>query len=81
MDLIKGTHLDAKFSRMVDGDTIRVFLPGAALDESLRMLALDTEESNAGGSKPVTPWGKEAKNRAEAYFPGGRRRNGRVPGQ
>lgn len=66
--MIKGTHLDVPFSRVVDGDTIRVFLPGAEKDESLRILALDTEESRAGGGKPVTPWGKEAKKRAETFF-------------
>ncbi|MEN8180569.1 MAG: lamin tail domain-containing protein [Pseudomonadota bacterium] len=64
----KGTHLKVKFSRVVDGDTIRVFLPGDEKDESLRILALDTEESSAGSSKPVTPWGKKAKQRAELFF-------------
>ncbi len=68
--MIKGTHLDVRFGRVVDGDTIRVFLPGAQDDESLRILALDTEESHAFGSKPVTPWGKEAKKRAEEFFQG-----------
>ena len=70
MSLIKGTHLDAPFSRVVDGDTIRVFLPNSSDDESLRILSLDTEESNAGGGKPVTNWGKKAKERAIAYFEG-----------
>jgi len=55
---------------VVDGDTIRVFLPSADKDESLRILTLDTEESNAGSSKPVTPWGKKAKEKAEAFFQG-----------
>lgn len=64
----KGTILKATVSRVVDGDTLRVFLPGADKDESLRILSLDTEESYAGGSKPVTPWGKKAKERAEAFF-------------
>jgi len=68
MTQIKGTHLNVKFSRVVDGDTIRVFLPGMDRDESLRILALDTEESYAGGSKPVTPWGKKAKEFAQAFF-------------
>ena len=66
--MIKGTHLKVKFNRVVDGDTIRVFLPGDEKDESLRILALDTEESHAGGGKPVTPWGKAAKLRAERFF-------------
>ena len=63
-----GTIVDVIVSRVVDGDTLRVFLPGAKKDESLRILALDTEESYAGGSKPVTPWGKKAKERAELIF-------------
>jgi len=67
---LKGTHFDAPFSRVVDGDTIRVFLPGSSDDESLRILSLDTEESNAGGGKPVTNWGKAAKERAKSYFEG-----------
>lgn len=66
--MIKGTHLDVTFSRIVDGDTIRVVLPGADEDESVRILALDTEESYGGGHKPVTPWGKEAKARAATFF-------------
>ena len=68
--MIKGTHLDVRFDRVVDGDTIRVFLPGAQSNESLRILALDTEESHAFGSKPVTPWGREAKKRAQEFFQG-----------
>ncbi len=68
MTQLKGTHLTVRFSRVVDGDTIRVFLPGSETDESLRILALDAEESYAGGSKPVTPWGKKAKEFALAFF-------------
>jgi micrococcal nuclease len=64
----KGTHVAVPFSRVVDGDTIRVVLPGETRDESLRILCLDTEESNGGGSKPITPWGHKAKERAEAFF-------------
>lgn len=64
-----GTKVSAKVSRVVDGDTLRVFLPGNnEKDEALRILALDTEESNAGSSKPVTPWGKKAKERAMNFF-------------
>jgi micrococcal nuclease len=65
---LKGTHAAATFSRVVDGDTIRVVLPGETEDESLRILCLDTEESHGGGGKPVTPWGRKAKERAEAFF-------------
>ena len=81
MSLIKGTHLEVKFSRVVDGDTIRVFLPGADRDESVRILALDTEESFGGGSKPVTPWGRRAKERAEAFFRDAQQVTIEFPGQ
>ena len=69
--MFQGTTVQATVSRVVDGDTIRVFLAEASDDESLRILALDTEESNAGSSKPVTPWGKKAKERAEGFFSAG----------
>lgn len=63
-----GTTINARVSRVVDGDTIRVVFPGQEEDESLRLLSLDTEESFVGGSKPVTPFGRKAKERAEAFF-------------
>lgn len=66
--MTNGTTVQAKVSRVVDGDTIRVFLPDQTQDESLRILALDTEESHTGGGKPVTPWGKKAKKKAEQFF-------------
>ncbi len=66
-DFIAGTTLDATVLKISDGDTIRV--QSTQFDnESLRILSLDTEESNAGSSKPVTPWGKKAKERAEQFF-------------
>lgn len=70
MSKFKGTNATGKFARVVDGDTIRVVLPGQARDEPLRILGLDTEESSGGSDKPVTPWGKEAKKRAERFFEG-----------
>jgi len=69
--MTEGTTIESELSRVVDGDTIRVFLPGQTQDESLRILALDTEESHQGGGKPVTPWGKEAKNKAGQFFSAG----------
>lgn len=60
-----GTTLDVKVDRVVDGDTIRVFLKdGDVKSESLRILALDTEEVHAG-TKPVTPLGKAASELAK----------------
>jgi micrococcal nuclease len=57
-----GTSVKATVTRVVDGDTIVVALDGTS--EHLRLLALDTEESHRGGTKPVTPWGKAAKEEA-----------------
>jgi len=70
MSIIRGTNIKVGFSRIVDGDTIRIFLPDQEKDESIRILALDTEESFAGGSKPVSPWGHAAKARAAEFFDG-----------
>lgn len=60
-----GTSFTAKVDHVVDGDTVRVFLdPESQKSESLRILALDTEEVNTG-SKPVTPLGRIASDRAK----------------
>ncbi|MEO1428523.1 MAG: thermonuclease family protein [Cyanobacteria bacterium J06632_19] len=69
MPATKGTTVDAKVVRVVDGDTIRVEVEGE--EESLRILSIDTEESNAGSPKPASPWGKEAKKEAEKLFKAG----------
>jgi len=63
-----GTHITVPFTRVVDGDTLRVKLPGEEKDSSLRLLCLDCEESYSGGRKPKTPWGKAAKAHAEEFF-------------
>lgn len=67
-----GTTIEVPFVRVVDGDTIRVEInDGTSVnEEALRILSLDTEESNAGGNKPVTPHGHAAKAAAEAFFSG-----------
>ena len=64
--VLKGTRVEATVVRVVDGDTIRVKVKGQ--EENLRILSIDTEESNAGSSKAVSPWGKEAKKEAERLF-------------
>lgn len=66
MALQDGTTVNATVTRVVDGDTLVVDLDGA--EEKLRLAALDTEESNRGSDKPVTPWGKKAKEEAAAFF-------------
>lgn len=60
------TTFRAKVDRVVDGDTVRVFLPGqeGGRSEPLRILSLDTEETRRG-SKPKTEMGHRAKRRAE----------------
>ena len=66
-----GTIIETPFVRVVDGDTIRVEVDdgaGNVVEESLRILALDTEESNSGGNKPVTPHGHAAKAEAGVFF-------------
>lgn len=65
----EGTTIDTTVDRVVDGDTLAVPLQGQ--DERLRLLCLDTEESNAGSDKPVTPLGKKAKEEAMRFFPEG----------
>jgi len=57
---------DLKLTKVVDGDTVKVELNGK--EESLRLCCLDTEESWAGGSKPVTKAGKLASKWAKGYF-------------
>ncbi|WP_306052965.1 thermonuclease family protein [Natronococcus wangiae] len=66
---IRGTSLDVDVVRAVDGDTIKIDLDGE--ETNVRILALDTEESRAGGDKPVTPWGTAAKEKAREVFPEG----------
>jgi micrococcal nuclease len=65
-----GTTLAVAVEKAVDGDTVRVIINGQS--ESIRILALDTEESKAGGDKPVTPWGKEAAKHAASVFQPGK---------
>ncbi len=60
------TMKDLKLTKVVDGDTVKVEINGK--EESLRLCCLDTEESWAGGSKPVTNAGKLASKLAKEYF-------------
>ncbi|MEO0664442.1 MAG: thermonuclease family protein [Pseudomonadota bacterium] len=60
-----GTTFTAKVDRVVDGDTVRILIDGES--ESVRILALDTEETRAG-SKPKTPLGTIASDRAKALL-------------
>src|SRR5205823_4283552 len=65
-----GTTINTTVVRVVDGDTVR--LQAGDREQSVRLLALDTEESNRGSAtKPVTPWGQEAKKEAQRLLPAG----------
>ncbi len=57
---------ELKLTKVVDGDTIKVEIEGQ--QESLRLICIDTEESRAGSSKPVTNAGKETSRLAKLYF-------------
>lgn len=63
-----GTTIEATVVRVVDGDTIRVQLPHLEQEKSLRILNLETEESNSGSNKIITPWGQQATERAKRFF-------------
>ena len=64
---MKGTRLtELKLIKVIDGDTVRVEINGKS--ESIRIACLDTEESQAGGGKPVTPAGLLATRWAKDYF-------------
>src|SRR5690606_23267273 len=65
--VVMGTRIEnLQVTKVVDGDTIKVLLNGK--NESLRLTCVDTEESQLGGSKPVTNAGKAASQMAKAYF-------------
>lgn len=64
-----GTAITATVVRAIDGDTLRIMSDGR--EESVRLLALDTEESYRGSNKPVTPWGTKAKEAAQQMCPAG----------
>ena len=64
---MKGTVIkDLQLTKVVDGDTIKILLDNK--EESVRFVCLDTEESQHGGSKPVTNAGILASKWAKEYF-------------
>jgi len=77
--MLFGTAITATVVRVVDGDTLRLTSDGR--EESVRLLGLDTEESNRGSNKPVTPWGHKAKEAAQKAFPAGATVTLEFPGQ
>lgn len=64
---MKGTVIkNIPLKKVVDGDTIKVLLGNE--EESLRFTCLDTEESQRGGTKPVTQAGLLASQWTKQYF-------------
>ncbi len=64
-----GFRLGGVIERMTDGDTLRITAEDVLF--KVRVLGLDTEESLAGGAKPVTEWGKAASRFATELLPPG----------
>lgn len=67
---MENARLQVQVERPVDGDTVRVKI--GEKSEAVRIQALDTEESRAGGDKPLTPWGKKASEHAATLFTAGK---------
>ncbi|MGB5710878.1 MAG: thermonuclease family protein [Waterburya sp.] len=64
---MKGTVIkNLQLTKVVDGDTIKILLNNQ--EESIRFVCLDTEESQRGGSKPVTNAGIQASQWVKDYF-------------
>jgi micrococcal nuclease len=63
-----GTTVETSIVRVVDGDTVAVTIDGR--EEKLRLSHLDTEESNHGSDKPVTPVGQEGLGAGDRADPG-----------
>ena len=62
-----GTMVEGlRLTKVVDGDTVKVEIERKK--ETLHLCCLDTEESWAGGSKPVTNAGKLASKWTKEYF-------------
>jgi endonuclease YncB( thermonuclease family) len=55
--------------RVIDGDTVEAGLNSGR--EHVRLLAIDTEESIASSSKPVTPFGRETSKWAKEWLRAG----------
>lgn len=67
---MENARMQVQVERPVDGDTVRVKIGDKS--EAVRIQAVDTEESKAGGGKPLTPWGKKAAEHAASLFVAGK---------
>ena len=66
-----GTRMFADFVEVIDGDTVKVRLSAGDGTESLRLIALDTEEKRQiSADKPKTRAGELATQFAEVFFAG-----------
>jgi micrococcal nuclease len=64
-----GVTLNGTIEKVSDGDTLRI--TAAERLWKVRVLGLDTEESNANPHKPVTKWGKAASVYTKSILPVG----------
>jgi len=67
---MQGTVVEGVIEKVTDGDTLRITDRNGMLWK-IRVLGLDTEESNANPDKPVTLWGKAASEFAASVLPVG----------
>jgi micrococcal nuclease len=67
---MENVRMQVEVEQPIDGDTVRVKIKDKS--ESVRIQALDTEESKPGGDKPVTPWGRKASEHAAMLFTPGK---------
>jgi micrococcal nuclease len=68
-DQIQGITIRGEIERVTDGDTLRILADDRLF--KVRVLGLDTEESNPNPHKPVTLWGKAATAFATDLLPAG----------
>ncbi len=66
---MQGITLDGVIEKVTDGDTLRITADGRLF--KVRVLSLDTEESNQNDHKPVTKWGKRASAFTKEILPVG----------
>ncbi|MEL6169323.1 MAG: thermonuclease family protein [Pseudomonadota bacterium] len=64
-----GFTLDGVIEKVTDGDTLRITANGTLF--KIRVLGLDTEESNDNPHKPVTKWGEAATAFTKSILPVG----------
>lgn len=66
---MSGIRVAGEIEKVTDGDTLRILAQDRLF--KVRVLGLDTEESNPNPHKPVTKWGKAASDFAASILPVG----------